>query len=107
MSISPTERKALYILKAKLEEKYRLIDFRVFGSKAKGTGNKESDLDVMIVLGETSPEIESEIDDLVYEINVEYDCLITPLYFGIEEIENGPMSESPVYKNAIVEGIRW
>lgn len=107
MSISPTERKALDVLKAKLEDKYRLVDFRVFGSKAKDVEYKESDLDVMIVLGETSSEIESEIDDLVYEINIEYDCLITPLYFGIEEIENGPMSESPVYKNAVLEGIRW
>ena len=107
MTISPNEKKALNILKAKLSERFGLVDLRVFGSKAKGTAHGHTDLDVLIVLNETNPSIESEIDDLVYELNIEFDCLITPLYFGKEEIETGPMSESPVYKNAVSEGIRW
>jgi len=107
MTITLGERKALNILKTRLSEGFGLVDLRVFGSKAKGTAHGHTDLDVLIVLNETNPSIESEIDDFVYELNIEFDCLIMPLYFGKQEIETGPMSESPVYKNAVLEGIRW
>ena len=84
---------------------YRLLDLRIYGSKAKGTDIKDSDVDVMIVLEELTPQIESQIDDLVFDVNLEHGCLITPLYFGRKELEVGPLSESPVYKKALQEGI--
>ena len=88
-----------------MQDKYRLVDTKVFGSKARGTDSPESDLDVMIVLEDLSPDIESEIDDLIFEINLEYSCLITALFFSREELERGPLTESPVYKKILQEGI--
>ncbi len=105
MPILLNERKALEGLRRKLLKDHRLLDFRIYGSKAKGTDMEDSDLDVMIVLEELTPQIESKIDDLVFEVNLEYGCLITPLYFGRDELEVGPLSESPVYKKALQEGI--
>jgi len=64
------------------------------------------DIDVMIMLAECKPSIESEIDDLVFDINLKYDCLIVPLYFGEDELESGPLSEAPVYKRILSEGIQ-
>ena len=81
------------------------MDFRIYGSKAKGTDVEESDLDVMIVLEDRTPFMESQIDDLIFEINLKYNCFITPLYFGRKELEVGPLAESPVYKKALQEGI--
>ena len=105
MPILVNERKALEGLRRKLLKNYGLLDFRIYGSKARGTDIKDSDLDLMIVLEELTPQIESQIDDLVFKVNLEYGCLITPLYFGREELEVGPLSESPVYKKAMQEGI--
>ena len=86
-------------------ENYSPLDFRIYGSKAKGTDVEESDLDVMIVLEDRTPFMESQIDDLIFEINLKYNCFITPLYFGRKELEVGPLAESPVYKKALQEGI--
>jgi len=105
MPISRNEKKALTALRSTLQDKYRLVDTKVFGSKARGTDSPESDLDVMIVLEDLSPAIESEIDDLIFEINLEYSCLITALFFSREELERGPLTESPVYKKILQEGI--
>ena len=105
MPILPNETKALEVLKAALKENYKLLDFKIYGSKAKGTDVPESDLDVMIALEERSPAIESQIDDLIFDINLEYDCFITAIYFGREELEVGPLSESPIYKKIQQEGI--
>lgn len=105
MPISSREKEALETLKAEVAKRHELVEVRLYGSKAKGTDVEDSDLDVIIVLKELTPLIESSIDDLVFDINLKYDCLITPLYFSQEELEAGPLSESPVYKKAQQEGI--
>ena len=105
MPISSKEKEALETLKSEVSKRNALVEVRLYGSKAKGTDVADSDLDVIIVLKELTPLIESCIDDLVFDINLKYDCLITPLYFSQEELETGPLSESPVYKKAQHEGI--
>jgi len=105
MGISPNEKRALKELRTKLSENYNLVDFRLYGSKAKGTDMPGSDLDVMIVLEACSPIVESEIDDLIFNINLKHDCFITALFFSQAELETGALSESPVYKKILQEGI--
>jgi len=105
MPISPNEKKALNALRTSLLENYSLLDLRLFGSKAKRTDSHDSDLDVMIVLDDYSPSIESEIDDLIFEINLKYNCFITAIFFSRKELESGPLDESPIYKKILQEGI--
>ena len=105
MPILPNEKKALDDLKARLHKKYALLDFKVYGSKARGFDTPDSDLDVMLVIDKLTPLVESEIDDLIFEINLEYDCLITALFFDQEELESGPLSASPIYKKILREGV--
>jgi len=105
MGLLPDEEKALKELKIALAENHQLLDFRVFGSKVTGTDVKDSDLDVMIVLEEHSPTIESRIDDLIFDINLQYDCFIKAIFFTRKELEVGPLSESPIYKKIMIEGI--
>ena len=107
MPIFQNEKKALGALKSELKNRYDLIDFKIYGSKARGSDNPESDIDVMIVLKAMTPPLESEIDDLIFEINLENDCLITALYFSQEELEKGPLSESPIYRKILQEGISF
>jgi predicted nucleotidyltransferase len=107
MSISENEKKALKALQTELSRDFRIKDFRLFGSKARGEDTPGSDLDVMIVLEDSSPAVEEKIDDLIFDLNLKFDCLITPLYFSSAEIESGPLSESPVYKKALAEGISF
>ena len=106
MPLLPNENKALNALKNILSEKYSILDFRIYGSKAKGTDVQGSDIDIMIVLEDHSPAIESEIDDLIFDVNLKYDCLISALYFGRNELEFGALAESPIYKKIIQEGVR-
>jgi predicted nucleotidyltransferase len=105
MSILQNEKKALNELRTKLVISYNLVDFKLYGSKARGTDVPGSDLDVMIELEDLSPAIESEIDDLIFEINLKYDCFITALFFSRAEIDTGSLSESPIYKKILHEGI--
>ncbi len=100
------ERTAVLELKEQLERTVPLVDFRVFGSKAREVDSAESDVDVMIEVENYTPETEATIDNLVYEINLAHDCLISVLIFGKTELEEGPLRQSPVYRAITEEGIR-
>jgi predicted nucleotidyltransferase len=106
MPIFENERDALEELGETLRRRFPVRDMRVFGSKARGTDVDDSDVDVMIVLAESAPLIESQIDDIVFDINLKHGCLIVPLYFGENELETGPLSEAPVYKRIQSESIQ-
>jgi predicted nucleotidyltransferase len=107
MPIFPNEKKALEALKIELNRRFELLDFKIYGSKARSADTPDSDLDVMVVLKNLTPSIESEIDDLIFDINIENDCLITAIFFDKEELEIGPLSESPIFRKISQEGISF
>lgn len=106
IQLRENEKNALTKLKNVLQEKYELIDFRLYGSRVHGTATPESDIDVMIELEEYNPQIESEIDEVVFQLNLEHDCFISTILFGRRELEEGPLRESPIYKVIEKEGVR-
>lgn len=105
LALKKNEVKALNDLKEALSERFNLIDFRVFGSKARKEDTPESDIDVFIELDESNFDIESRIQHVVLDINLENDTFISTTIISKREIEEGPMSESPVYKAVMREGV--
>ena len=106
MVLAPNEKQALEKLSAMVRERYGALDIRLYGSKSRGTDTPDSDIDILIVLPETSRDLESRIDDDIFDINLDHDCLISTVYYSEQELREGPMSESPLYKRALAEGVR-
>jgi predicted nucleotidyltransferase len=100
------EQEAIRELKRVLEERFRLVEMRIFGSKARGNALSDSDIDIMIELEACSPEIESAIDDVIFKINLAYDCFISAIIFSRDELEKGPLDASPLYRTILREGVR-
>ncbi len=105
VNLKEHERKALYHLKEELLTRFTLVDFRLFGSKARGDDTKESDIDIMIEIEEYSPENVMVILNLVYDIDMEHDSFVSPIILGRCQVEEGPLSESPIYKAIVKEGV--
>lgn len=105
-ALTEKEKNALAQLKKALEGRFELIDFRMYGSKARGEASPESDIDVMIEIEDYNPATESEIDDIVFKINLEFDCFISTVIFSRKELEEGPLGESPLYRVIEREGVK-
>ncbi|HPL66367.1 MAG TPA: nucleotidyltransferase domain-containing protein [Smithellaceae bacterium] len=105
MTLTDNEQQALKVLRERIFSKYPVVDFRLFGSKARGEGRPDSDLDVMIELPVNDPAAAAVIRDIIYNINLDYDVFISAVIFGKDEIEEGPMSEAPIYKIIQREGV--
>ncbi len=92
-------------LKDKLSEITALIDFRVFGSRARGDADEYSDMDIFIEVEYIDKSLKNKISEAVWEVGFEYFTVISPLIFTKNEIENSPLRSSPIVKNIIGEGI--
>jgi len=93
-------------LKRRLAEVIQLLDFRVFGSRARGDADEYSDMDVFIEVERLNPEIKEKIEDVVWEVGFENFMVISPLIFTREEIRNTPLRSSPIVKIITEEGVR-
>jgi len=51
----------------------RVIKFILYGSRARGVDVEDSDLDLVALVDEKTPEIESALDDLAYGVMWDYD----------------------------------
>ena len=103
--LKKNETTAIRSLKEELSTRFKLIDLRLFGSKVRGEDTPESDIDIMIQLAESNPGIESQIYDIIFEINLKNDSFISAIIFSKNEIDEGPLAESPIYKIIQKEGV--
>ena len=92
-------------LKQKLSQVVQLLDFRVFGSRAREDADEYSDMDVFLKVERIDPLIKEEIEDVIWEVGFENFIVISPLIFTREEIENTPLRSSPIVKNISEEGV--
>ncbi|PIX16267.1 nucleotidyltransferase domain-containing protein [Candidatus Desantisbacteria bacterium CG_4_8_14_3_um_filter_40_12] len=93
-------------LKKRLSDVISLIDFRVFGSRAKGTQGEYSDMDVFIEVEYLDKELEKGVREIIWEEGFENSIYISPLLFTRHEIEDSPLRASPIVKNINEEGIK-
>ncbi len=93
-------------LKEKLSEVVHLIDFRVFGSRARGDEDEYSDMDVFIEVEYLDSQLKKKIRDITWEIGFENSIYISPLIFTRYEIEDSPLRVSSIVKNITEEGVR-
>lgn len=78
----------------------------VFGSRARGNATAESDLDILIVVSQRTPQMMALIDDIAWEIGLSGDVVISPLVLSEKELEQGWMSATPLARAIVMEGIQ-
>jgi len=102
----PVDYKIAQELKARIALVAELIDFRVYGSKARGDADEFSDMDIFIEVLSMDKKIKEDIADISWEVGLKNLLVISPLVFSKDEIENSPLRVSPIVKNIYDQGIR-
>lgn len=79
----------------------------VFGSRAKGEAEENSDLDVIALVDEKTPDIEKKFDDIVYQTMWDHDFnpIISLKLFAESEFNNALRKGFSFYKNIEQEGV--
>lgn len=82
---------------------YKVI---LFGSRARGDAGPYSDMDVVVILDNSSNERDFDyVSDCAWEAGFEYGIVIVPVIFTIEEWENSPERYSLLAQAVETEGV--
>jgi uncharacterized protein len=77
----------------------------LYGSRVRGTANKDSDWDLLILLNKDkiTPDLESEITSPLYDLEFETGEVISPMIYSEREW-NTKYKITPFYHNVMREG---
>lgn len=92
-------------LKNRLSSLVELLDFKVFGSRARGDADEYSDMDVFIVVESLDSALKEKISEIVWEVGYNNYSVISPLIFTREELDNSPLRSSPIVEVIAEEGV--
>jgi predicted nucleotidyltransferase len=90
-------------LKDRISGKYSVKEMRVFGSSARGDRRLESDIDVLVHLSYVDRQIEEELFDMAYDLELKYDCLIDMIVVD-DSVLSGAQGTAPIYEKIRAEG---
>jgi DNA polymerase sigma len=93
--MNPTEQAILKRFKELVSKQLPLSKMVLFGSRARGDADPDSDMDVLVVLEDSAPdEAEDVVSDCAWEAGFQYGIVVVPVSVSRDAWENGPLSSS-------------
>ena len=93
--MNATDKTILDRFKALVLERVQVHGMFLFGSRARGDADPDSDMDVLVIVEGTSNEkIRDYISDCAWEAGFEHGIVVVPVVFTRDEWENGPERHS-------------
>jgi predicted nucleotidyltransferase len=82
-----------------------LLSLRLFGSRARGEGTEESDLDVLVIVMEKDRALCRRIVEESLEVDLAYEINLAPTILTADEYRQNQEYGTPFYRNVERESI--
>ena len=82
-----------------------LFEAKLFGSKATGRDQPDSDIDVLIVVNQNGVETEDKVLDIAFDVNLKHDVYISPRVIDRSILSDPVWSITPFLQAIAKEGI--
>jgi len=107
MNIALEEKEILEEFACQIRKKLKnnLILIKLFGSKARGDFNKDSDIDILIVVNKKTTTVRDEIYNILFSIDPYYEHKVSIILFSLYEYQKNEEMRSPFIKHIRLEGI--
>ena len=106
LSLKDNEREAIREATRMLKEKFPVKEVILFGSKARGDDDPESDIDLLLLT--TRPIYWKErhsIVEALFDVEMKYDVVISIIVNSVNDWQTGLSSLLPVHEEITQEGI--
>ncbi len=106
LRISKNEREAVKAASHILRVRFPITQIILFGSKARGDDDEESDIDLLLLTDRKIVWKERKaIIDALFEIELSYDVVLSPLMVPDQEWNEGAFSVMPIHEEIANDGI--
>ena len=105
--LSKTERKAVNSFAKELEENLGdcILNMRLFGSKVRGDFQRDSDIDIFILVKERTSDIEDRVSEIEVNHDIEYGLPISTVLYSLFEYKKNKELGSFFFENVEKEGV--
>jgi uncharacterized protein len=104
--MDPKDHEVLWRLKHSIEGRVQLSEMILFGSRARGDAESDSDMDVLVVLdGAVSKQSRRIVSDNAWEVGFEAGIVVVPIVVSRDSWEKGPERVSLLAMAVREEGV--
>jgi predicted nucleotidyltransferase len=97
---------ALIELRDRAAHRLKVHQVVLFGSRARGDADWESDMDVLVVLEDTPTDtVEEYVSDCAWEVSLKHGLVVAPVVVGRDDWYNGPERFSLLAQAIREEGV--
>lgn len=82
-----------------------LVEVKLFGSKAAGKDQPDSDIDVLVAVEKGGADVEDEVLDIAFDVNLKHDVYVSPRVIDRAILTDPVWTLTPFLKNIAKEGI--
>jgi predicted nucleotidyltransferase len=105
MPTTQNDLKTAKELKKRVSEITPLIDFRLFGSRARGDADEYSDMDIFMEFESVDRVLKNRVKNIAWDMTLETGIVVTTLLFSRSEIEDSALRSSPIIRVIMEEGV--
>lgn len=100
-----TVRQIALEFRSRLEAVVPVLDFRVFGSRARNDAREDSDLDIFIKVAELDRPLREKVHDLAWEVGFEHNCIIATFVVTEAQLQTEAVGANPLIAKVFKEGV--
>lgn len=105
MSLNARDKSVAEEFKTLLEQRVPFVSLKLFGSRAPGDGNPESDFGFLVVVSEVNDDIRRAIRRAAWEVAFKHNTILQTTILTHDQLTSGPEATSTLVQVVDEEGV--